>query len=100
MKSNKTAMGKTQAVDGNGVHKAADKSLSKQVKTQSGQRRNVLDVHVPHGLDDRTGEHSTYPAGSEYLALVECLKKKPYRANHVQLGRHILVCMRALVKHQ
>ena len=50
MKSNKTALGKTQDVDGNGVHNDAEKLLSKQVKTLLGQQRGVLDRHVPLGL--------------------------------------------------
>ena len=59
MKSNKTTLGKTQAVDGNGMHKSADKLLSKQSKTPLGQQRSVLDGHIPRVLEDWIGDLST-----------------------------------------
>ena len=100
MKSNKIALGKTQAIDGNGVHKAAEKYFSKQVNTPLGQRSSVFDEHLPRGLKESTGDYSTYPAGSKYLALVEYLKRYPDRANRAQLGRHMLAYVRLVVKHQ
>ena len=100
IKSNKTALDKTQDVYGNGVHKAAEKLLSQQVKKPSLQRRSVLDGHVPRGLEDRTGDYSTYPVGSKYPALVEYLKRYPDCAKCAQLGRHLLARVRSRVKHQ
>ena len=71
MKSNSTALEKHQYVDGNGVHKAAEKLLSLYINTPSGQRRSVLDGHVLRGLGDMTGYYSTYPVGGKYPTLVE-----------------------------
>ena len=65
MKSKKTALGKTRDFDGNGLHKAVEKSLSKQVKTPSGQQRSVLNVYVPHCLEVITRYYSMYPAGGK-----------------------------------
>ena len=99
-RNQKTALGKTQAVDGNRVHKDSENLLSKQVNTPSGKRRSVLDGHIPRVTKDRTGDYITYPSGITYPALVEYLKKEPDHENHAQLGRHLLTCVRSRIKHQ
>ena len=63
MKSNNTALGKTQAVDRNGLHKAAEKLISQWFKALSVQQRSVFDRHVPGGLEVSNLEYSTYQAG-------------------------------------
>ena len=100
MKRKKTALGKKQVVDGNWWHKAAEKFVSQQVKTPSGQQRRVLTRHVQRGLDVSTGDYSTYPEDGKYPALVEYLKIEPDRAKRAQLGRHLLARVRSRVEHQ
>ena len=82
------------------MHKAAEKPLSQQVKTTSGQQRSVLGGHVPPVLKDRTGDYSTYTEGGKHLSLVEYLKREPDRENRAKLGRHVLDRVTSQVKHQ
>ena len=100
MESNKISLENTQAVDKNGLHKAAEKFLSQQVKTPSGKQTSVLDGHVQRGLEVRTGDYITYPAGSKYMDLVEYLKRDTDHAKRAQSGRNMLARMRSCVKHQ
>ena len=67
------------------MHKSAENTVSQQVKKPSEKKRSVLDRHVPRGLDDRTGDYSTYPKGVNYLVLVEHMKIDPYFSKRVQL---------------
>ena len=60
----------------------------------------LLDGNVPPGLEDRTGEYGTYPAGGKYLDFVEYLKKLPDCTKRAQLGRHLLAYVKARVKQQ
>ena len=75
--------------------------ISLKVKFQtSKENMNILDGHVPCGLEDRNGYYSTYPAGSKYLAIVELPKRDPDRENCVQLGRHLIARVRSRLKNQ
>ena len=51
----KKVLAETQAVNGFGVNKYIEKLLPQQVNTPPGQRRSVLNVHVPPVLEVMNG---------------------------------------------
>ena len=83
-----TKKGLEETKDFNGC--GLEKYLSQQVKTLTGQRRILLDGHVPRGLKDRTGYCSKYPSGGKYPDLTEYLIRDKDFANQAQLGRQLL----------
>ena len=70
------------------------------IKTTTTMSTALLDGYVPRGLDDRTGYYSMYLAVIKYPDLIEYLKKDPDLANCAQLGRYMLVRVRARIKNK